>query len=63
MVDLPRVPNERAGCCRRAGLLGQGLGALANICQQYPMWQSGSFAHCWARWGQFWAGNSVFGKE
>ena len=33
MVDLPRVPDERAGLCSRAGLLG-GFGASINKCQQ-----------------------------
>jgi len=33
VVGLPRVPDERAGLCSRAGLLG-GFGASINECQQ-----------------------------
>jgi len=33
VVGLLRVPDERAGLCNRAGLLG-GLGESINKCQQ-----------------------------
>jgi len=33
VVGLPRVPDERAGLCSRAGLLGR-FGASVNKCQQ-----------------------------
>ena len=33
MIDLLRVPDERAGVCSRAGLLG-GFGGSINKCQQ-----------------------------
>jgi len=33
VIDLPRVPDERAGSCSRAGLLG-GFGGSINKCQQ-----------------------------
>ena len=40
MVDLPRVPDRRAGQIDRVGLLGR-LGAPVNNCQQcreQPSW-------------------------
>ena len=40
MVDLPRVPDERAGVYNRVGWLG--LGAPANMCKQcQKQWSGG----------------------
>ena len=35
---------------------------MVNSHQQCPMWLSGGFARCWARWGHFRAGNCAFGS-
>jgi len=46
VIVLPRVPDERAGVCNRAGLLSRGLGALVNRYKHCQMW-AGGCAHCW----------------
>jgi len=60
---MPRVPDERAGVCNRAGLLGGGLGLLVNIHQQCQMWQSGGLLTVGHIGEHLWAGNFIFGKE
>jgi len=47
VVDMPRVPDGRAGVYNRAGLLG-GLGAPVNNCQQCRKQPSRVRTRCWA---------------
>jgi len=57
---MPRVSDGRAGVCNRAGLLGWGLGTPVNRYKQCQMWQAGSGARCWGRWGGIRVRNCIF---
>jgi hypothetical protein len=61
VVDMPRMPDGRAGVYNRVGLLSRGLGAIVNTCKQCQMWQAGGCARCYTHWGDIGAGNFIFG--
>jgi hypothetical protein len=61
MVDMPGVPDERAGVYNRAGLLGKG--ALVNICKQCQKQWSGGALAVGLVGGQLGAGNFYIWEE